>query len=66
MWLKLQPNVKVGLSIFDITFRILIILIEHIEPKNSLELKLQIDSTFSIRIIHGLEAIASQKMLNPM
>ena len=37
--------------VFAITSRILIILTEHIETKNSLESELQIDSLYSIRII---------------
>ena len=43
--------------IFAITSRILRILTEHIEPKDSLDSKLQIESICSVTILNVLEVI---------
>ena len=44
--------------VFAITSRILRVLMEHIEIKNSLDSRLQILSIYSIRILNILEVIA--------
>ena len=51
----------VELSIFAITSRILRILMEHIDIKNSLDSKLQIFSMCSVRILNTLEVIAKKR-----
>ena len=48
----------VHFAIFAITSRMLRILMEHIEIKNSLKSKLQTDLTHSLRVVCVLEVIA--------
>ena len=50
------------LVFFLVTSRILRIPTERIETKNSLDLKLQIDSICSIRVLNVLEVIAKTKL----
>ena len=49
--------------IFTVTSKILRILAEHIEPKDSPDSKLQIESTCSISILNILEVIAKTTFL---